>query len=1080
VKPVAKICAVAAAATLIVGRVAPKPAYAQDAQPGGSAGPPILIDALNDVSQWKAVPSDGVSLAIVSGRGENGGAMRLDFDFHGGAGYAVAHRAVSLDLPANYELTFDIRGIAPSENVEVKLIDASGENVWWVDRRDYDFPAHWTRFIIKRRQISFAWGPRGGGELKHAAAIEIAITAGSGGKGSVWIDNLVLTPQPPAVLHPPPLSASASNGAASTPAANAVDGNPHTLWRSGSVGPVTLTIDLGLEREFGGLTVQWDSTARARDYDVDVSDDGRTWKTAYQLLNGAGDRDDLYMPQSEARWVRLRLGEPPRGGFAIGDVAVQPLAWSETLNAFDFAVAKQHPRGNSPRAFTDSVQTYWTLVGAPAAEREALVSEDGAVEIGKAQFSLEPFLYEAGRLATWADARTSQSLADGDLPIPSVHWSLNGAATHLALTTTAWVAGPGDSATLYVRYRVSNIGTAAMRVTLFVTLRPFQVNGPFQFLNTAGGAAIVREIRYEHGIVHVTGAADSLVQSVVPLTPPTSFGASTFDAGGALRSMRIGRVPSAPTVIDASGRADAVLSYALDLGARATRDVVIAVPFAAHSTLRPLLADSASELAEHELRRTAAEWRARVDRVAMHLPPDAMWLARTLRSQQAYILINQDGPRIQPGSRAYERSWIRDGALTSDALLRTGHADRVAAFLDWYAPFQFASGKVPCCVDQRGADPVPEDDSNGEFLFLVHQLYRYTGDTVMLRRMWPRVTLAVNYLDSLRHIERVPANRTPARLQFYGLLPPSISHEGYSAKPMHSYWDDFWALRGFRDAAAVAAALGKPADSARFGQIAHEFENDLLASIRAAQQAHGIDFIPGSADLGDFDATSTTIALEPGGEQSVLPEPALANTFDRYWRIAFARATGREPWKDYTPYELRTVGSFVRLGEPQRSLALLDFFHKGQRPAEWNEWAEVVRRDPRAPGFIGDMPHTWVGSDFIRSLLDMFVYERDSVLVVGAGIPERWAGAAGGAGISRLRTPYGLINVDEHTAIRGATNVVHIAVSGLTRMPPGGIVVNAPFPLRPVRATVNGRPARLRIGGAVMLTSLPASVEFAR
>ena len=1067
--------AIVAVVAMASGSLAPDSARAQRTSSGPATAPAIMLDAFDNLSQWKAVPSDGVSLAIEPDRGESGSAMRLDFDFNGHAGYAVAHRAVSIDLPANYELAFDVRGVAPSENVEVKLIDESGDNVWWLNRRDYVFNERWTRFSIKRRQISFAWGPRGGGELTRAAAIEIAITAGSGGKGTVWIDNLTLTPRPPVALHPPPLRATATSSAASSPPANAVDGDPRTLWRSGGSEPTGLTVDMGAEREFGGLTVQWDSAARARDYDVELSDDGKIWKTAYRLRNGTGGRDELYMPESESRWVRLALRRPSSRGFGVREVKVQPLAWSESLNAFDFAVAKDEPRGSYPRAFTDSVQTYWTVVGAPAAAREALVSEDGAVEVGKAQFSIEPFMYDAGRLITWADARVSQSLRGGDLPIPSVRWSLSGRAASLALTTTAWVAGQGDSATLYVRYRVANSGAAARHTALFVALRPFQVNGPFQFLNTPGGAAIVRSIRYDHEVVHVGGAVGDRTQSLIPLTPPTSFGASTFDAGSAIRAERVGRVPVLSAVTDSTGRADAVLSYALDIGPHATRDVVVAVPFSERSALRTMRADSASELAARELRRTEEEWTARVGHVAMHLPADATWLVRTLRSQQAYILINQDGPRIQPGSRSYERSWIRDGALTSEALLRTGHADRVAAFLDWYAPFQYASGKVPCCVDHRGADPVPEHDSDGEFLYLVHELYRYTGDTTRLQRMWPHVALAVSYLDSLRHVERIPANRTPATLQFYGLLPPSISHEGYSAKPMHSYWDDFWALRGFRDAAAIAAVLGKP-DSTRFAAIAHEFETDLLASINAAMQARRIDFIPGSADLGDFDATSTTIALEPGGERAALPQPALTNTFDRYWRYAVARATGREQWKDYTPYELRAVGSFVRLGEPERSLALLRFFHNGQRPAAWNEWAEVVRRDRRAPGFVGDMPHTWVGSDFIRSLLDMFVYEseRDGALVVGAGIPAAWARAAGGAGVSGVRTPYGTLSVDE----RAADHSVYVTVAGLTHMPRGGIEVRAPFPWRPTHATVNGASSVVRPDGSVMLKALPATIEF--
>src|SRR3546814_4061746 len=98
-------------------------------------------------------------------------------------------------------------------------------------------------------------------------------------------------------------------------------------------------------------------------------------------------------------------------------------------------------------------------------------------------------------------------------------------------------------------------------------------------------------------------------------------------------------------------------------------------------------------------------------------------------------------------------------------------------------------------------------------------------------------------------------------------MPASISHECYSAKPMHSYWDDFWALRGYKDAVAVAKVLGKDDEARRMAASRDQFRKDLYASIRVATQAHGIDFIPGAAELGDFDPTSTTIALAPGGAQ---------------------------------------------------------------------------------------------------------------------------------------------------------------------------------------------------------------------
>ena len=151
-----------------------------------------------------------------------------------------------------------------------------------------------------------------------------------------------------------------------------------------------------------------------------------------------------------------------------------------------------------------------------------------------------------------------------------------------------------------------------------------------------------------------------------------------------------------------------------------------------------------------------------------------------------------------------------------------------------------------------------------------------------------------------------------------------------------------------------------------------------------------------------------------------------ADTFDKYWENSTKRRAPGAVWDAYTPYELRTVGTFVRLGEKQRALSMLDFFFEGQRPQAWRDWAEVVWHDRDTPKFIGDMPHTWVGSDYIRSVLDMFAYDRasDSALVVGAGIAEKWVREAPGVKVRALGTPYGPIDFDIRAT--GKTLVAHL------------------------------------------------------
>ena len=388
-------------------------------------------------------------------------------------------------------------------------------------------------------------------------------------------------------------------------------------------------------------------------------------------------------------------------------------------------------------------------------------------------------------------------------------------------------------------------------------------------------------------------------------------------------------------------------------------------------------------------------------------------IAKTIDAQLNYILLNKDGAAIHPGSRSYERSWIRDGSLTSEALLRLGQYEVVKQFIEWYAKAIRENGYVPCCVSAAGGDPVPEHDSHGQFIYLVAEYYRHTGDRALVDRMLPAIRKVVAFIDELRH-ERMTAKYEGTA--FYGMAPESISHEGYSAKPMHSYWDDLFILKGLEDAEFLTGEKN----------FAAEFRTHLLASIAKTMQQHKIDYIPGSVELGDFDATSTTVAVTP--VDADLPREALNRTFAKYWEHAL------EP-RTYTPYELRVVGTLVRLGQADKARRLLAYFFEDQRPAAWYQWAEVVRANPREGGFIGDMPHTWVGSDFIRSAMDFLAYEDDGALILGAGLAPEWARQ--GVRVENLSTHYGLLNYE----IAGDK----LRIGGKLRVPPKGIVVKSPY-----------------------------------
>ncbi|HYJ79093.1 MAG TPA: discoidin domain-containing protein, partial [Longimicrobiaceae bacterium] len=381
----------------------PPPAAALPSAPANEAPSSLsarVIDDFETPGGWTAVPSEGVELRISQDSGFSGKAMRLDFDFHGGAGYAIARRALPLVLPANWEFAFRLRARAPVNDLEFKLVDPSGENVWWLNRRRFEYPADWQRLRTQKRQVQFAWGPRGGGELDRMGALEIVITAGTGGKGTVWIDDLTFREReaPSAYTLTPALAASAS--APGSAPALALDGDSATAWRAGGAAEATLALDFLRERELGGLALLWDAAHRPAAYRVERSDDGATWEEAYAVEGASGPRDPIYLPETDTRHLRLRIPAQEGGEWALREVVVHPPEWSATPNAYFASLAAEAPRGRFPRYLTGE-QSYWTVVGVSGDTREATLSADGTAETGIGGPSLEPFLLLGGRLLSW-------------------------------------------------------------------------------------------------------------------------------------------------------------------------------------------------------------------------------------------------------------------------------------------------------------------------------------------------------------------------------------------------------------------------------------------------------------------------------------------------------------------------------------------------------------------------------------------------------------------------------------------------------------------------------------------------------
>ena len=970
----------------------------------------VTIDDFASIDDWTTFAPEGVRVEITP----DAGALRIDYAFERGGGFAIVRRAVDIDVEGNHVFSFRVKGDAPANDLEFKLLDDSGDNVWWHNRRRYTPPANWQTLSSSRRSIEFAWGPNQDRTLSHVAGIEFAIASATGGKGTIWIDDLRFAPLPE------PLPIDAPVRLTSTESEREIVANTQSPIELAQT-PLDegVEIHLGTPRPLGGLILGFDN-AQADPFTLAVQgrDASGTWVDLAADVRVETATSVVTFDGESLTAIRLAAHDAADEAAAIKRIEFLPIEAHENPNRLLEILATTGQRTHLPAYYTGE-RTFWTVAGLPGEKGEALLDENGSFEPVKAGPRLQPALLVGGQLlGGWnADSRT-QSLLSGWKPIPTASW------THGDLKLDTQLVPVQGERGYYARYTLTNSGPDHTQAKLVLAVRPFQVLPQWQFLNVTGGVAKLDQLRIDQNSIDTGTGYFFLSPSPVSESAATAFGSGEIFQRLAEGSIELG---PAAGVQDPAGLASGAWAHHMSLAPGQSKSVVVYFG-------RRNVTESFDEclLAANSI------WQDMLGDFWLDLPDSQQHLEDSVRTSIAYALVNQDGPAIQPGSRTYERTWIRDGSLTTHAMLSAGLHDVATGFIDWYAGYLFENGKAPCCVDHRGSDPVDEHDSTGQYIHTVWSCYAFTRDTSFLERHYESIQRAMAYIQSLREQRMGAPFNDPSAPEhvFYGLVPESISHEGYSAKPMHSYWDDFFVLLGISDAANIARELGRDDDAKAWADLEADFRTTLADSIALAMQQHDIDYIPGCAELGDFDATSTAIAAFPVWELSSLPKEAVDATFDRYWRMFVDRRDGNIEWRDYTPYEVRVIGAMTDMGKPERSHEMIDYFLSEQTPTGWRQWPEVVHNDLRGPGFIGDLPHSWVACDFVNSINAMLVgvNRHADRVTLARGLRLDWLDGDG-LKINNLSTPLGNIS----WSAKREGNRITIDITQCERAPEAGL-----------------------------------------
>lgn len=843
---------------------------------------------------------------------------------------------------------------------------------------------------------------------------------GTGWGNSIWEATFISPADAPRIT--------ASSCAPSTTVNAALDGSRRTVWHAHASTEAWFQISFPQPEILGGLTLYWETSnvtfcclQSTNDVDWTPLTD---WQTAPSMLSS------LTWSPASIRALRILCAHPTTSPaiaeleFHIGAAGATPLR--------RFTLFARAARPGSFPLWLSRQQEFWTIVGTHAHPEEALLGETGVIEPRKYRPAVLPILSRGRHLFTYANLPRTPSLLYDDPPVARVMWGDG----QRVLSVTLIADGNATTAWAHAIYFTSPQRSSGSPAHLALFIRPLQLNPVWQH----GGFAPIYTASWHflgpHAFLFLNHEL-YLVCRRSDLAGIHAYVASEDD---------VSRVLTAPQrlveqeCVSYEGLACAAFVLRAPRSERGQRTFIVSFPLQTlRDALTPPPVPSLSSLRSRPLFPATTcllRW------------PDEAFTAFA-RANLAYMLLTHDGTLFKPGPRNYNHSWMRDGAVTSLALLRYGYPGVVREFLLTLTNYIATNGWVPFLILENGTPAgIPtnleggegqEYDSQGQFIFTVHQYYLYTRDRHLVRTLYPHVHAAADFIRALRRARMTPAYKSdPAHQPYYGILPHSNSHEGYFPA-RHSYWDNFWAIRGLEDAAALATLLGFTNDAAWMRAEARDLRVCVYNSITTVMARANLTTIPGCVELADFDPTSTSIAFTACGLDDFLPYAALTNTYARYRHHITPRLDQNKP-DTFTPYEARNAEAFVRLGQRENALALLrHLINHSTRPRTWHHLAEVIHADPRKPAYIGDMPHTWVGADVLNALRSLVVYERGDQLVLGAGLDPAWLAA--GVNFTNLFTAFGTLSYSAQLT----SNTFSLTASG-TATPPGGFSFALPAP----------------------------------
>jgi len=458
--------------------------------------------------------------------------------------------------------------------------------------------------------------------------------------------------------------------------------------------------------------------------------------------------------------------------------------------------------------------------------------------------------------------------------------------------------------------------------------------------------------------------------------------------------------------------------------------------------------------------RTASFWRGLLDRgTGLFVPEEKP--RNTYRASLVYQFIGRDKGDVHAGEGFYDNLYLRDGAYQAISLACAGHLEEARRSLEHFLRFQDKEGFF--CT-QRG-----QLDGHGYAMWALVEYWRLSGDVEWLKRVYPQVARAAEWVGRARRREKDPASA------FYGILPaaPADGENLWDGRH-HIVGYDWWSLRGLQAACAAARSLGRAQDAAAFARERDDYRRCILRALERTQLA----YIPPSYEKagthwGNLEAIFPSGLIDPQDERLTATLGLVRDRFGEVNGAGGGFLEGVIQWSPpgrgaIHPYMSQFVtNSHIIRGEYDKAVdGFYSFllhttsthgFPEGVYPRRRQAWGDTV-------------PHLWAAALYVITLRNMLVREQGDALHFLSAVPAHWLDEGGEVRLTGAATHFGRVS------LRAAAEkeAIRVRLTGPGRRAAGGLVLHLPKGIEATGADLDGRAIRVTDRRALVLPGEPS------